>query len=120
MLVKARYPSTISPSTAGEMTTDGIEREAVLINKLMTGSVAELSEASIQELAEMKITPAVKGFINTTRGELSKVLQKVTDASNDDKQDRDAMLASFGDLSNWLSGNESTCVPFETSAGTWG
>lgn len=80
----------------------GIEREAELINEVLTGPIGEVSKAPesiLQGLTSMKITPQVKTFLKATIATLVPLFSNITQASANDTQMLDKMYDSFSDLS---------------------
>jgi len=122
MLVKTHHAKHVS----GIESTEGIEREATLIRKVLTSPTAELSQSMVEELAAMRITPEVAAFIKGTLSNLKPVFEDIEKASNNDTTRRDFFLKSFEELSDnltkatkndariqkevaWASGNHTAC-----------
>lgn len=95
MLVKTHHAKHAS----GIESTEGIEREATLIRKVLTSPTAELSQSMVEELAAMRITPEVAAFINGTLTNLEAVFGDIVDASDEDTKARDDFLKTFDELS---------------------
>jgi len=94
MLVKTHHAKHVS----GIESTEGIEREATLIRKVLTSPAAELSQSMVEELAAMRITPEVAAFIRGTLTNLGPVFEDIEEASSNDTQRRDVFLDSFKNL----------------------
>jgi len=99
MLVKTHHAKHVS----GIESTEGIEREATLIRKVLTSPTAELSQSMVEELAAMRITPEVAAFIQGTLSNLKPVFEDIEEASNNDTTRRNVFLESFNELSSNLS-----------------
>jgi len=94
MLVKTHHAKHVS----GIESTEGIEREATLIRKVLTSPTAELSQSMVEELAAMRITPEVAAFIKGTLTNLEAVFVDIEEASTADSKAREAFLDSFDEL----------------------
>jgi len=101
---KADFASAVA--SMEDVTTDGIEREAALVNKVLTSPTAELTESVVSELASMRITPEVKIFIEATITNLKPVFNDLVGATRNDTSERDQFLNRFEEIKDNLTNNQ--------------
>jgi len=89
-----------------DVKTDGIEREAALINKVLTNPTAELTESMVNQLASMRITPEVETFIDATLKEMIPVFDALQQATYNDTAERDKFLDRFDEIQEELTNNK--------------
>jgi len=103
MLVKGNLAtSATAGASINDINTDGIEREAVLVNYLLNSRTAEFSDSMIKELASMRITPEVAAFIKGTLQQMLPVFGDLEASSANDTKVRNTMHEKFGDLESHL------------------
>jgi len=99
MLVKANKHKFFGASNP-ETSATGSDREAVLVSKLLTTPVAELSESMVEELSSMVITPAVESVVKEMLTMNEKAINSLKEATDNDTNSREEMWNSFEKLEN--------------------